>query len=63
MNQNLQQQQQQLSGQMQQATNQFNNQVQQSMPQQQTVNGNWWPFQSPNGLPPPRATPALPARY
>ena len=63
INQNLQQQQQQLSGQMQQATNQFNNQVQQSMPQQQTVNGNWWPFQSPNGLPPPRATPALPARY
>jgi hypothetical protein len=63
MNQTLQQQQQQLSGQAQQYTNQFNTQVQQAMPQQQTVNGNWWPFQSPNGMPPARATPALPARY
>jgi hypothetical protein len=52
LQQNLQAQQQQLSGQMQQA-----------MPQQQTVNGNWWPFQSPAGMPPPRATPAMPARY
>ncbi len=63
LQQNLQTQQQQLSGQMQQATNQFNGQMQQAMPQQQTVNGNWWPFQSPAGMPPPRATPALPTRY
>jgi gas vesicle protein len=63
MNQTLQQQQQQLSGQMQQYTNQMTPQMQQAMPQQQTVNGNWWPFQSPNGMPPARATPALPARY
>jgi hypothetical protein len=63
MNQTLQQQQQQLSGQAQQYTNQFNTQVQQAMPQQQTVNGNWWPFQSPNSVPPARATPALPVRY
>ena len=52
MQQALQAQQQQLSGQMQQA-----------MPQQQTVNGNWWPFQSPSSVPPARATPALPTRY
>ena len=63
MNQTLQQQQQQLSGQVQQYTNQFNSQMQQAVPQQQTVNGNWWPFQSPAGMPPPRATPAMPARY
>lgn len=63
LQQNLQQQQQQLTGQMQQATNQFTNQMQQAVPQQQTVNGNWWPFQSPNSVPPARATPALPARY
>jgi len=63
LQQNLQTQQQQLSGQMQQATNQLNSQMQQAMPQQQTVNGNWWPFQSPNSVPPARATPALPARY
>lgn len=63
LQQNLQQQQQQLTGQMQQATNQFTGQMQQAVPQQQTVNGNWWPFQSPNSVPPARATPALPARY
>lgn len=63
LQQNLQTQQQQLSGQMQQATNQMNTQMQQAMPQQQTVNGNWWPFQSPSSVPPARATPAVPARY
>ena len=62
MQQTLQNQQQQLSGQMQQINNQMQP-VAPGMPQQQTVNGNWWPFTNPNGLPPPRATPALPARY
>jgi len=52
MQQALQAQQQQLSGQMQQA-----------MPQQQTVNGNWWPFQSPSSVPPARSTPAVTTRY
>jgi hypothetical protein len=60
LQQNLQSQQQQLSGQMQQATNQL---YPQSAPQQQTVNGNWWPFQSPSSVPPARSTPAVPARY
>ncbi|NBW97256.1 MAG: hypothetical protein EBR28_11135, partial [Planctomycetia bacterium] len=52
MQQNLQQQQQQLTGQMQQA-----------FPQQQTANGNWWPFQSPNSVPPARATPTAAPKY
>lgn len=51
----LQSQQQALSGQIQQAMPQ--------VPQQQTANGNWWPFNSPAGLPPSRATPAQPVKY
>ena len=26
------------------------------IPQQQTANGNWWPFTSPAGMPPSRST-------
>ncbi len=51
----LQSQQQALSGQMQQAMPQ--------VPQQQTANGNWWPFTSPAGMPPSRSTPAQPVKY
>ncbi len=58
----LQQQQQALSGQMQQATNQLQQSLPQ-VPQQQTANGNWWPFTSPAGMPPARSTPAQPVKY
>ncbi len=51
----LQSQQQALSGQIQQAMPQ--------VPQQQTANGNWWPFTSPAGMPPSRSTPAQPVKY
>jgi hypothetical protein len=43
--------------------------MQQSMPQmpagpqQQTANGNWWPFSNTSGMPPARAVPVQPARY
>lgn len=47
----LQSQQQALSGQLPQ------------VPQQQTANGNWWPFNSPAGMPPARSTPAQPVKY
>jgi len=56
---------------------QFNNQTQQALqsqqqalsgqmpqvPQQQTANGNWWPFTTPAGMPPSRSTPAQPVKY
>ena len=56
---------------------QFNNQTQAALqsqqqalsgqlppvPQQQTANGNWWPFTSPAGMPPSRSTPAQPVKY
>ena len=58
----IQQQQQALSGQMQQATNQLQ-QAMPQVPQQQTANGNWWPFTSPAGMPPSRGTPAQPVKY
>ena len=54
---------------MQSAQQQMNNQLQQAVPQmpagpqQQTANGNWWPFSSPSGMPPARSIPAQPARY
>jgi len=51
---------------VQQGQQALTNQVQQALPQapqQQTVNGSWWPFTDPGGLPPARTTPALPARY
>ena len=54
---------------MQSAQQQVNNQVQQSMPQmptgpqQQTTNGNWWPFSNTSGMPPARSVPVQPARY
>ena len=47
----LQSQQQALSGQVPQ------------VPQQQTANGNWWPFTTPAGMPPARSTPAQPVNY
>lgn len=54
---------------MQNAQQQVNNQVQQAMPQmpagpqQQTANGNWWPFSNTSGMPPARSIPVQPARY
>ena len=54
---------------MQGAQQQVNNQFQQGMqqmptgPQQQTTNGNWWPFSNPSAMPPTRAIPVQPARY
>jgi len=64
---------QQLNNQFQQglqnAQQQLNSQMQQAMPQmpagpqQQTANGNWWPFSNTSGMPPARAIPAQPARY
>ena len=54
---------------MQNAQQQLNTQMQQAMPQMpsapqtQTVNGNWWPFSDPNALPPARATPTGITRY
>jgi hypothetical protein len=48
---------------------QANSQLQQALPQmpaapqQQTANGNWWPFSNTSGMPPARAVPAQPARY
>jgi para-nitrobenzyl esterase len=33
------------------------------IPQQQTANGNWWPFSNTSGMPPARAIPVQPARY
>ena len=64
LQQGMQSAQQQMNGQFQQA----NTQMQQAMPQmtgpqQQTANGNWWPFSNTSSMPPARATPALPARY
>ena len=47
---------------MQQATNQLQ-QAMPQVPQQQTANGNWWPFTSPAGMPPARSTPAQPVKY
>lgn len=58
--------QQQFNNSMQQATTQTQQAVQQAWPQQptpQTANGNWWPFTSPNQVPPARATPAMPTKY
>lgn len=60
---------QQLNNQFQQGMQGATNQVQQSMPQmpagpqQQTANGNWWPFSNTSGMPPARAVPVQPARY
>lgn len=54
---------------MQSAQQQMNTQMQQAMPQmptgpqQQTANGNWWPFSNTSGMPPARAIPVQPARY
>lgn len=54
---------------VQNAQQQMNTQLQQavpqvpSVPQTQTVNGNWWPFSDPNALPPARATPTGISRY
>jgi hypothetical protein len=54
---------------MQSAQQQVNNQLQQAMPQmptgpqQQTANGNWWPFSNTSSMPPARAIPVQPARY
>jgi len=56
----------QLQQNVQQGQQALTNQVQQALPQapqQQTVNGNWWPFTDPGALPPARSTPAMPARY
>lgn len=56
----------QLQQNLQQGQQALNTQVQQALPQapqQQTVNGSWWPFTDPGGLPPARTTPAMPARY
>jgi hypothetical protein len=67
---------QQYGNQLQAQANQFQqgmqgttNQMQQAMPQmpagpqQQTANGNWWPFSNTSGMPPARAVPVQPARY
>jgi len=60
---------QQLNNQFQQGMQGATNQMQQAMPQmppgpqQQTANGNWWPFSNTSGMPPARAVPAQPARY
>lgn len=60
---------QQLNNQFQQGMQGATNQLQQSMPQmpagpqQQTANGNWWPFSNTSGMPPARAIPVQPARY
>ena len=64
MQQGMQSAQQQMNAQFQQA----NTQMQQAMPQmtgpqQQTTNGSWWPFSNTSGMPPARATPAMPTRY
>ena len=54
---------------MQNAQQQVSNQMQQAMPQmpagpqQQTANGNWWPFSNTSGMPPARSVPVQPARY
>jgi len=54
---------------MQNVQQQVSNQMQQAMPQmppgpqQQTTNGNWWPFSNTSGMPPARSIPAQPARY
>ena len=71
--QGLNNQMQQFNGQVQQniqaGQQQLNNQLQQAMPQypagpqQQTANGNWWPFSNTSAMPPARATPAMPSRY
>jgi len=56
----------QLQQNLQQGQQALTNQVQQALPpapQQQTVNGSWWPFSDPGALPPARSTPAMPARY
>jgi hypothetical protein len=56
----------QLQQNLQQGQQAVTNQVQQALPpapQQQTVNGSWWPFSDPGALPPARSTPAMPARY
>lgn len=58
--------QQQFNNSMQQANTQAQQAMQQAWPQQptqQTANGNWWPFTSPNQVPPARATPAMPTKY
>lgn len=60
------QMQQQFNNSMQQANTQAQQAMQQAWPQQptqQTANGNWWPFTSPNQVPPARATPAMPTKY
>jgi len=60
---------QQLNNQFQQGMQGATNQLQQSMPQmpagpqQQTANGNWWPFSNTSGMPPARSIPVQPARY
>ena len=60
---------QQLNNQFQQGMQNATNQVQQSMPQmpagpqQQTTNGNWWPFSNTSGMPPARAVPVQTTRY
>ncbi len=60
---------QQLNNQFQQGMQGANNQLQQAMPQmpagpqQQTANGNWWPFSDTSAMPPARSIPVQPARY
>ena len=68
--QNLQAQQQQLTNQFQQNTQQAATQMQavpqyQQYPaaQQQTANGNWWPFSNTSAMPPARTTPMPAPRY
>lgn len=69
--QNLQAQQQQLTNQFQQNTQQAAAQMQQAVPQyqqypaaqQQTANGNWWPFSNTSAMPPARTTPMPAPRY
>ena len=67
--QSLNNQAQQLNNQFQQGMQGATNQLQQAMPQmpagpqQQTANGNWWPFSSTSGMPPARSIPVQPARY
>lgn len=68
-NQSVNNQAQQLNNQFQQGMQGATNQLQQAMPQmptgpqQQTANGNWWPFSSTSGMPPARSIPVQPARY
>ena len=65
LQQNTQAAQQQVNAQLQGATNQMQQAVPQmpAGPQQQTANGNWWPFTNASGMPPARSDPAQTTRY